>query len=253
MSECKIAMGAALERKSRYLLTVDSDISELYYASMLLQRFSYNSCTATNGVDALVMAIAAAPSLIIVDLNLTDMPGLELIQRLKQDVRTAAVPVIVKTIGPAPELELQCRRAGVVSFVHSPVLAEDLYRAVQAATEPTPRMNIRIHTELPVVMNGKPLECAEGECASELSEHGMYVRTRQHCPSNTPVPVQFDIKGRFISAEAQVLYCHHFGQGPFKEPGIGFKFVRIAPEDRAYIRAYIEEEIMRGMLRKRGA
>lgn len=253
MSECKIAMGAALERKSRYLLTVDSDMNELYYTSMLLQRFSYNSCTATNGVDALVMAVAAAPALIIADLNLTDMPGLELIQRLKQDARTAAVPIIVKTAGRTPELELQCRRAGVVAFAHSPVLAEDLFRVVQAATEPTPRMNIRIHTELPVIMNNRPLECAQGECASELSEHGMYVRTQQHCPSNTPVPVQFEIKGRFISAEAQVLYCHLFGQGPFKEPGIGFKFARISPEDRAYIRAYIEEEIMRGMLRKKRA
>jgi CheY-like chemotaxis protein len=252
MSECKVGMGADIERKSRYLLTVDSDINELYYTTLLLQRFSYNSCTATAGVDALVMAIAAVPSLIIAELNLTDMPGLELIRRLKQDLRTAAVPVIVKTMGPTPELELQCRRAGVVAFVHSPVLAEELYRVVQTAIEPTPRTNIRIHTELPVIMNGKPLECAEGECASELSEHGMYVRTRQSCPSNTPVPVRFTIRDRFISAEAQVLYCHLFGQGPFKEPGIGFKFVRIAPEDRAFIRTYIEEELMKGMLRKRG-
>lgn len=252
MTECKTGMGAVLERKSRYLLTVDSDMNDLFYTSMLLQSFSYNCCTAVNGEDALAMATAVVPSLIIADLKLTDMPGLELVRRLKEDGRTAAVPVLVKTAGPAAELELQCRRAGAAGFVKSPVLAEDLYRIVQATIEPTPRKNIRIRTRLPVVVNGKPLECWEGECVSELSEHGMYVRTRQRCPSSTPVPLRFSIKGRQIAADAHVLYCHLLGQGPFKEPGIGFKFVLISAQDRAYIRAFIEEELMRGMLLTRG-
>jgi len=253
MADCKISLSASIERKSRYLLTVDSDINELFYTSMLLQSFAYNGCTATKGADALAMAFAAVPSLFIIDLNLPDMSGLELIQRLKQDARTSAVPVVVKTAGLPPELELQCRRAGVGAFVHSPVLAENLYEVVQAAIEHTPRKNIRIPTRLPVIMNGNPLECSEGECASELSEHGMYVRTLQHCPANSPVPVQFSINGRQISVKAQVLYCHLFGEGPFKEPGIGFKFSFIAQQDREYIRAYINEEITKGMLRKRGA
>jgi len=251
MSECKIGMGADTDRESLHLMTVDSDVNELIYTSMLLQRFSYNGCTAVNGVDALEMAKAAPPSLIIADMHLSDMSGLELIQRLKQDVRTAVVPVIVKTIGLTPELELQYRQAGAVDFMHSPVQAEELYRTVQSAIEAAPRSNLRIHTRLPVIMNGKSLDFSKGECVSDLSEQGMFVRTLQSCPPNTPVPVQFDIKGRLVTAEAQVLYCRTFGQTPFKEPGIGFKFVRIALQDRVYIRAFIEEEIMKGMILKR--
>jgi hypothetical protein len=104
-----------------------------------------------------------------------------------------------------------------------------------------------------VIINGKPFECTQGECVSELSEEGMFVRTIQYCPLHTQVPVQFDITDRSISAEAQVLYCRHFGQVPFKEPGVAFKFVRMAPQDRAYVRAFIKEETVKDMLRKRGA
>ena len=250
MAECKIGRGADSDRKSSYLLTVDSDVNELFYTSMLLQRFEYNSCTETKGTDAFDMAIAASPSLIITELDLSDMPGLELIQRLKNDVRTASIPVIVKSVGLTPELERHYRSAGVAAFVHSPVLAEDLFHAVQNTIETTPRSNIRIHTRLPVIINGKALECTQGECVSELSEFGMFVRTLQGCPLNTLVSVQFTVKDRSLSAEAQVLYCRHFGQVSFKEPGVAFKFLHLDPSDRVYIRAYIEEELMKGIIRK---
>jgi len=100
---------------------------------------------------------------------------------------------------------------------------------------------------LSVIVNGKPLDCVEGECASVLSEHGMYVRTLRPHASNTRLPVQIVIKGRFIPVEAVVLYSHTFGEGPFKEPGMGLKFVRVAPQDQELIRLFIQEELMKGI------
>ena len=244
-------MGDDIERTSRHLLIVDSDVDDLYYTSMILQRFEYNVCTATRGTDALEMALAAPPTLIIADDNITDMSGLDLLQRLQQDVLTAAVPVIVKTAAMTPRLEQQYRRDGAVAFVRSPVQAEELYRTVQAAIEASPRSNLRIHTRLPGTISGMALDFSKGECVSDLSEHGMFVRRLQPCPSDTVVPVQFEIKDRSVTAEAQVLYCRTFGQIPFKEPGVGLKFVRIAPQDRIFIRAFIEEELLKGMVLKR--
>jgi hypothetical protein len=84
-------------------------------------------------------------------------------------------------------------------------------------------------------------------CASVLSEHGMYVRTLQPYPANTRLSVQIVIKGRPVPVEAEVLYCHKFGEGPFKEPGMGLKFVRVAPQDQQIIREFIREEIIKGM------
>lgn len=235
------------ERRSRFLLVVDSDVNDLFYLSMLLQRFEYNISTAANAAEALKTAGVAAPSLVITSLVLSDMPGLELIRRMRQAPRTAAVPVLVKTADRTPETERLCRQAGVAACLYEPVNAEELYRTVQAAIEPTPRQNIRINTFLSVSVDGKPLDCVEGECASVLSEHGMYVRTLRPYSSNTRLSVQIVIKGRPITVEAVVLYSHKFGEGPFKEPGMGLKFVRVAPQDQELIRQFIREELMKGI------
>jgi CheY-like chemotaxis protein len=125
------------ERRSRFLLVVDSDVNDLFSLSMLLQRFEYNISTATNAMEALKMAMIAVPSLVIASLVLSDMPGLELIQRMRQDPRTAAIPVLIKTADRTPETERLCSQAGIGAWLYEPINAEELYRTVQAAIEPT--------------------------------------------------------------------------------------------------------------------
>ncbi len=238
---------SAPERRSRFILAVDSNANDLFYLSMLLQRFEYNISTATSGAEGQKTASIAVPSLVITAMNLSDMTGLEFMQRLRRDPRTAATPFLVKLADRKPEMEQVCRRSGAAACLFPPVEAESLYQAVQAAIEPTPRQNIRIHTMMPVLVNGKALDCVEGECASVLSEHGMYVRTLQPFAVNTRLPIQIVVKKRTISVDAVVLYCHKFGEGPFKEPGMGLKFAAISSQDQAFLREFIREEITRGM------
>jgi hypothetical protein len=57
-----------------------------------------------------------------------------------------------------------------------------------------------------------------------------------------------NINGRIVAVETAVLYSHRFGDGPFTEPGMGLKFLRISPEDRNYIRQFILDEITAGIL-----
>ncbi len=235
------------ERRSRFILAVDSNANDLFYLSMLLQRFEYNISTATSGAEAMKTSAIAVPTLVVAAMALSDMTGLELMQRFKTTPRLAATPFLLKFAGRTPELEEQCRQAGAAGCLFPPLQAENLYQVVQKAIEPTPRQNIRIHTMMPVIVNGKPLDCVEGECASVLSEHGMYIRTLRPYEVHTRLPVQIIVRKKTIAVEAVVLYCHKFGEGPFKEPGMGVKFVTISPQDQALIREFIREEVNRGM------
>ena len=248
MTECKDgASGSASERNSRYLLIVDSDANELYYTAMLLQRFEYNICTAGTADEAIEMVSVALPTLIICELSLTGRNGLELFQQLKENPRSALIPVVIKALDPSPELERRCLQAGA-ALIKRPVQAEDLYRIVQSTIENTPRKNIRIYTRLPVMVNNKPLDCGgEGDCATVLSHHGMYVRTLRPSPVGSKISLQIVVKDRTIALEALVLYCHRFGEGPFKEPGMGLKFISIAPKDQDFIRLFIREEVTKGI------
>lgn len=247
MNECKTGMGFDRQQKLGYLLIVDSDLNELLYTSMLLQRFDYNSCTATNGEDAFQMANTAVPALILITPDLPDISGTDLILRFKQHSRTSSVPILVKVDKIIPAVEQQYHTVGASGLLSSPVTADDLFQLVQKMIETAPRSNIRIRTRLPVVMNGKQLDCGIGECVSELSEFGMYIRTSEQCPPSTRIPVKISLKDRLIALEGEVLYCHLKGEGPFLQPGMGVKFANLSEDDRKFLKSYIREEIMKGL------
>ncbi|HYA87759.1 MAG TPA: response regulator [Nitrospirota bacterium] len=228
----------------RYLMVVDSKTTDLFTCAMLLQRFGYRVCTANTSVQALDLISVAIPALVIADLYLPVITGIDLNGLLKQDPRSASVPVII--LRPSGD-ESAMRRclAQKITTLPKPIQVEDLYQAVQVAIESTPRSNIRIETRISVSVNNVPLDCIEGECASVLSEHGIYVRTREPHSRNEHVTVEMSINGRVIPAEATVLYSHRHGDGPFAEAGMGLKFLNIAPEDQTFIRKFIREDVLK--------
>jgi CheY-like chemotaxis protein len=231
--------------RPRFLLVIDSNIKTLVYTSTLLQRFQYNIWSAESGAEALEMAGVAIPSLILVAQDLDDMTGLEFIQELKQNEAVRTIPLILLTRESDPAVERACLAAGALTCLPMPAKAEDLYRVVQVATEPMPRMNIRINTKLSVTVDDQTVECSEGECASVLSEHGVYIRTLDPRPLNTKLPVRIHLDGGGITADAVVIYSHQGGDAPRDEPGMGLQFVRISSQDQERIRRFIMDEVTR--------
>lgn len=234
-------------RGNRFLLIVDSDANNLYYTSMLLQRLHYHICSSKTAAEAREMTAVAVPALIITAHYLRDATCLELMEQLNEDPRLRPVPVIVLSQEGDLFGERQCLDAGAMACLTTPVQAESLFRTVQEAIEPTPRQNIRISTRLPVMVNDQPLNCNGGECASVLSELGMYIRTLTPSAKHTLLSIRLELKGRSVSALAEVLYSHTFGEGPFGEPGMALKFVQIAPQDQEQLRLFIRDEVTRGI------
>jgi two-component system cell cycle response regulator len=235
------------EIMNRFIMVADGDTNDLVYTSILLQRFQYHVCTAKTAAEALAMTAIAPPVLVVTAQFLPDMSGYDLFLRLKLDPRTSEVPVIAITHAGDLLTARRFREAGVAACLDKPVQVEALYTAVQAAIESRPRKKLRITTVLPVTVNGVLLSRDAGECATVLSEHGIYIRTLKPALVNTRLPLTILVKNRLVSVDAVVLYTYGHGQGLFKEPGMGLKFVRIDPEDREFIRQYIREEITRGV------
>lgn len=78
----------------RQILIVDDYPGARYLRSRILSEAGYEVLEANNGTEALAMARAARPSLILLDVNLPDISGLEVCERLKQDPETASIPII---------------------------------------------------------------------------------------------------------------------------------------------------------------
>jgi two-component system, response regulator len=77
--------------------------------------------TAPGVAEALQTIAAALPRLVLLDLKLAEASGLELLARLKSDVRTRAVPVVVMTASREPHDIAESYRLGANGYVVKPV------------------------------------------------------------------------------------------------------------------------------------
>jgi CheY-like chemotaxis protein len=231
---------AAAERSKNYILILDGNVDDRFQLSMVLQRFGYNICTASSAEVAIDFMHVAPPAGIVAEA----MTGAGLASRIKKDLRFSGVPVIL--LAPAPDLDLELRthRGEFAACLTKPLDVEKFYQAVQAAIEKTPRKNIRIDTSLPAKIEN--VEEGGKGVVTVLSEYGMFFLTEEPLSLNTKAPVSFIINDRTITAEAVVLYSYSLEASPFRAPGMGMKFVKINPEDQAFIKAYILEKIKAG-------
>jgi CheY-like chemotaxis protein len=230
----------------RYILVVTASSDDLFSFSMLLQRFTYPVCTAQTAKQALDIIAVALPALVITDLVLSDMSGLEMLRNMKGDVRTLPILLLL----PAPDAHVEERSVeigGSVLCLTKPVHTEDLYRAVQMVIETTPRAHLRIPTALPVSVNKDLLDAAKGEYIMNISENGMFVRMLKPPRRNERVSIELNINGSAVNTDATVLHSHRSGEGPIRDPGMAVRFTAIAPEDREVIRKFIHDEVTRGI------
>jgi len=231
----------------RLILVVTSSTDDLFSISMLLQRFAYQVCTAQTAKQALDIIAVALPALVITDLVLPDMSGLEMLRNVKGDVRT--LPILLLLPGPDAHVETRpVEIGGGVLCLTKPVQTEDLYRAVQSVVEATPRAYLRIPTTLPASVNKILLDAGKGEYIMNISENGVFVRMFKPPRRNERVSIELSINGRDLKADAVVLHSRRSGEGPFRDPGMAVRFTVIAPETREIIREFIHDEVTRGIM-----
>jgi len=78
----------------RQVLVVDDYPGARYLRSRILSDGGYEVLEAGSGAEALDIARTMKPSLILLDVNLPDISGFEVCERLKKDPGTATIPVI---------------------------------------------------------------------------------------------------------------------------------------------------------------
>lgn len=235
-----------IDTKKRFLALVDGNSMDLLSIGMLLQKLDYNIYTCHNAEEAFQIIAVALPSLIITELKLPGMNGLDFLRKVKQDPHLKAIPVIILTSMNKADLEKMCRDAGCAAYFRKPFEPDELYREIQKATETAPRKYIRLETCLTMVLGeGSEKESLSAECITAISENGMYVSTVKPQPVGAAIPVTMIVNNEKIRIEGMVLYSFTAGHGPLKQPGMGIKFLRISPEGKALLQRYIKEQLMK--------
>jgi CheY-like chemotaxis protein len=237
----------AAEKTKRYVLVLDANVEDRFYTCMLLQRFGCSIFTAHTAEEAIGYMTVTTPSAVIADAGSS---GATLLSWITKDPRFPDVPFILLSSSPDADLEQRARRGEFAAYLKKPLKVDEFYRVVQMFIEKGSRRNLRISTHLMVRLEDE--RGGREGFVTELSEFGMFFRTLEPLPINTIMPAVFEIKGRLVKLDAVVLYTTNFDDGPFKEAGMGMKFVKISREDRNWIATLIIEQLEEGIVRPRG-
>jgi CheY-like chemotaxis protein len=108
-----------------------SDTRELIAA--LLQKQGYNVLEAEDGVEGLLKAGWLYPDLIIMDLSLPEMDGVEAARRIHAQAKLSHVPIFVVSAYLTDAVEADVRAAGCVEIFSKPFDAETLLIKITSA------------------------------------------------------------------------------------------------------------------------
>ncbi len=79
------------------VLMIDDEVDFVEMISMRLEAAGFSVVSAGTAQEGIEKAIALNPALIILDCKLPDMHGLDVCGRLKEDQKTAAIPIVMST------------------------------------------------------------------------------------------------------------------------------------------------------------
>jgi CheY-like chemotaxis protein len=108
------------------ILAVDDDEDNLVLLTEVLEPLNCLVMTATHGQTALRLAQAYQPNLILLDIMLPDLNGIEVVYRLKQNQETAKIPVIAVTALARLEDRDRLILAGCNDYISKPYILDDL-------------------------------------------------------------------------------------------------------------------------------
>jgi len=116
------------------LVVEDSDAIRTAF-TILLEESGYDVAAAPNGAEAVRLAAARAPDLVLLDLGLPDIPGVEVARRIKAAPLTQNTPVVALTGRDDDADRDALRAAGCAAYLIKPVDTQALIRALPGYIE----------------------------------------------------------------------------------------------------------------------
>lgn len=131
MSITLTALTIASPPRASRLLVVEDDPRVRWVLCAILKQMGFECSTAGDGREAIDAVAANAPDLILMDLMMPVLDGLEATRRLKADAATRAIPVLALTANDTPSGRSDAYQAGCDDFVPKPVVMDDLIQRIR--------------------------------------------------------------------------------------------------------------------------
>jgi CheY-like chemotaxis protein len=123
---------AGAEAGLSVLYAEDNPTNVILMKAVMELRPQWRLVCAMSGREALEVALSDPPDLVLLDLHLGDMTGLELLQQMRTHASLAALPSMVLSADALPESQRQAAKAGVLEYLTKPIDVPKFLAAMDA-------------------------------------------------------------------------------------------------------------------------
>lgn len=215
------------------ILLVDDMRSFLDLEATFLSRAECRILTASTGLEAIRVARVEKPDLVVLDIEMPEMNGIQACRILRSDAVTARTPVIVLS---SMQMEDEARRAGASHFLRKPIDEPTFLAEVKRFLPIVERAETRIAVDVPAALR-RDGEAFEARLVN-LSPTGFFVATDRRPPIGARLEVSFSLPGdpggRPVAGEALVVW---HGDGP---AGFGCRFRQASSTARVVVGDWVE-------------
>lgn len=112
------------------ILYIEDNPLNMRLVRKLVKSFGYNMIEAVDGIAGLEIVRREKPDLVLVDLNLPGMDGLEIASIMKNTPELASIPTIALTANAMHGDRERCLAAGCDAYIAKPIARQELYNAL---------------------------------------------------------------------------------------------------------------------------
>lgn len=230
------------------ILTVDDNPDVRRLIAHHLGRAGFGVLEAGDGRQAVRVLQTTVPDLILLDIRMPEMHGLQLLERMREHPQAAAIPVVMLTVLSHPDIVDRALRLGVVDYLVKPLEPAVLIAQVNAALTQHAApgahwsgANRRLFVRGSILdLDLTPLPAGKG---IDISEGGIGWRTR-HPPARDEIvvieaPILFaELNIHDRSLRARVVHIRKLSLGHHR---VAARFVGLTAATRHALRAYARE------------
>lgn len=226
------------------ILLVDDMTNFLDLEVSFLRRSDCQILTAADGVDALKITKMEKPDLVLLDIEMPRMSGIECCRILKSDPATKDIPVVMITATSRKEESI---KAGADDFWQKPINEAGFLKGIQKFIEIKEREDKRVTIGLQVDYRiGDQMNKVVHAFTKDLSSSGMFLITRDGLPVGTVVDMSFtlpecdgllEVKGKVVRELKDEQDGHHVG-------GMGLIFVDLPSDTSKKINDFIDNSMI---------
>jgi len=132
----EIAEPDEIARNATNVLVVDDSLSARRTLAQVISDAGYEARTAVDGLDAIDAIEERQPNLILLDLEMPRMNGLELAAHLRSDQLTHDIPIVMVTSRSTAKHREQAHAAGIDAFITKPYLEDELADQIRLLISP---------------------------------------------------------------------------------------------------------------------